>query len=135
YNRRGIGTGPFQLEEWNRGVSLTLVKNQQYWDPERPKLDKLTFLPVPDPFVKLEKLKNGELDFIDGVGFRDLADAEADPNLTVVSAPGDNWDYISFNLRLPDDHPLKKPEVRQAIGYALNRQEIVDLVYYGYAVP
>lgn len=135
YNRRGIGTGPFELEEWRRGVSLSLIKNQNYWDPARPKLDRLEFLPVPDPFVKLEKLKNGELDFIDGIDFRDLAAASEEPGITVVNAPGDNWDFVAFNLRGPEDSPLLKKEVRQAIGYAINRQELVDLVYYGYATP
>jgi peptide/nickel transport system substrate-binding protein len=133
YNRRGIGTGPFRLENWDPGVSVELVKNEEYWDPERPKLDRITFLPVADPFVKLERVIAEELDFIDLIDFRDIARAEQQPNLTVVSEPADNWEYIVFNLRLPDDHPVRSQQVRQAIGYAISREEIRDLVYHGHA--
>lgn len=135
YLARGIGTGPFRLEEWNRGVSISLVRFEDYWDPERPKLDRLTFLPVADPFVKLERLRAGELDLIDAINFLDLPQLEESPELKLLTPPGDAWDYICFNLRLPEDHPLRSTEVRQAVGYAVNRNEIAELVYHGYAQP
>jgi peptide/nickel transport system substrate-binding protein len=132
YGRSPIGTGAFEFKEWLSGDHITLVKNQNYWVPDRPFLEELTYRPITDAFVKTTALKQGEIDFIDLPDYKDVADLQADPNLQVDILPGNNWDYIAFNL-FRDDLPTSIKEVRQAIGYAVDRQAIVDAVYYGYA--
>lgn len=132
FGRNPIGTGPFEFKEWLSGDHITLVKNQNYWKPDRPFLEELTYRPISDAFVKTTALKQGEIDFIDLPDYKDVADLQNDPNIQVDIIPGNNWDYITFNLTR-DDLPTSKKEVRQAIGYAIDRQAIVEAVYYGHA--
>jgi peptide/nickel transport system substrate-binding protein len=89
---------------------------------------------VPDTNIKKLQLLNGELDFIDQPDFKDIPELEANPNITVATSPGWSWNAIVFNMDLPDDHPLKKKEVRQAIAHAIDREVIANNVYFGNSV-
>jgi peptide/nickel transport system substrate-binding protein len=135
FGRNPIGSGPFELVEWKPGVHIKLKKFDGFRDPTYPKVERLTFQFVSDSFVKVEKLRKGELDWIDAPAFGELPALQKDPNITVLSPTTDEWDYISFNGDLPDSHPLKHPKVREAIGYAIDRNSIVKNVYYGNAAP
>ena len=112
-------------------MHIKLKKFDGFRDPTYPKVERLTFQFVSDSFVKVEKLRKGELDWIDAPAFGELPALQKDPNITVLSPTTDEWDYISFNGDLPDSHPLKHPKVREAIGYAIDRNSIVKNVYYG----
>ena len=133
FGRNPIGSGPYEFVEWKAGVHIKLKKFDGYWNPDHPKVDRLTIQFVSDSFVKVEKLRKGELDWIDAPDFSELPALQEDPNITVLSPTTDEWDYIAFNGDLPDDHPLKHPKVREAIGYAIDRNSIVKNVYYGNA--
>jgi|GEM_PF-930931 peptide/nickel transport system substrate-binding protein len=133
FNRNPIGNGPFELEEWKPGVHIKLKKFEGYWNPLLPKLERIKFLFIPDNFVKVEKLRKGELDFIDSPGYSELPALLDEPTINVVNPVGDEWDYIACNLTLPKEHPLQHPEVREAIAYGINRDSIVQDVYYGNA--
>ena len=61
YNQSPIGTGPFKIEKWDKGQSITLVKNEDYFEKE-PGLDKVVFKIVVDAKAKAMQLKSGELD-------------------------------------------------------------------------
>lgn len=135
FGRNPIGSGPYELVEWKPGVHIKLKKFEGYWNPNFPKVDRLTFQFVSDSFVKVEKLRKGELDWIDAPNFNELPALQKDPNITVLSPTTDEWDYIAFNGDLPDNHPLKHPKVREAIAYAIDRNSIVKNVYYGNATP
>ncbi len=125
-----IGTGPFELDSWTPGGEVVLKRNENYHTPGVPKLDKLVFQGIEDVVVRLEKIRNGEIDFTVGLNKKDMSAVREDPNLQVLDAGGWNWDYITFNLNLPD-RPWLNTKVRQAIGYAVDRTVIVDSVYYG----
>jgi len=131
-SRSPVGVGPFELEEWVPGDHITLKKNQAYWDEGYPLVDRVIFRFIPDPTVREELLRAGDVDIIDHPDFKDVKNLEADPNIVVQSIPGWNWDYITFaNM----DGPFGDKRVRQAVSYALDREEIADAVYYGQATP
>ncbi len=134
FGREAPGAGPFELEEWKPGVHIKLKKFNDYWNPQLPKVERLTFLFVPDQLVKVEKLRKGELDFIDAPSYGELPALEKNPNFTVTNQLADEWDYICFNLTLPESHPVQQPKVREAIAYALNRNSIVKDVYRDHAI-
>lgn len=134
YNRSPIGTGPFMVESWTSGSEIVLVRNPDYWKPDLPKLERITFRPVVDTVVKKNLLTTGEIDFADALDRKDVASLREDPNLEVSSVPGWNWDYITFNLTNPD-LPIASKQVRQAISYAIDRQSVVENVYYNEAIP
>lgn len=135
FTRNPIGSGPFELEEWRPGVHIKLRRFKKYWRPDLPKVERLHITFVPDSFVKVEKLRKGELDWIDSPSYSDLPALQKTPGLKLVNPVGDEWDYMAVNLTLPKDHPLQHPKVREAIAYAINRNAIVKNVYFGNAKP
>lgn len=130
FNRNPIGAGPFELVEWVPGNHVTLKRFDGYWDKGKPYVDKLVFKTVPSAYTAQVMLRAKELDFLPSPDFKDLARLKEIKHLEVQSVSGANWDYITFDAKKP---PFDKKEVRQAIAYAIDRQAIVDSVYYGLA--
>ena len=62
-----VGTGPFKFVEWKRNDSITIEKNEDYWEEGLPKLDKVVFRAIPDNSARLNALNAGEIDLADGV--------------------------------------------------------------------
>ncbi|WP_018884677.1 ABC transporter substrate-binding protein [Paenibacillus massiliensis] len=118
-----IGTGPFKFKEYTPGVKLILERNEQYFG-QIPSVDRLVFSIMPDPNTMVQAFYNGELDIFG-----------TDPPITEVTRMEERGDinitkkvfpsryYLVFNTAKP---PFDQPEVRQAIAYALNNEEIVN---------
>ena len=132
YRRNPIGTGPFEFEEWVSGDHITIKKFKDYWDKGYPLLDKVIWTFVPDATVKQNLLRTGAVHLIDRPEYKDLARLKQDPVLTVQQVPGWNWDYFTFGHL---EKPFDKKAFRQAIAYAIDRQQIADAVYFGAAYP
>lgn len=125
------GTGPFQLDEWDLGQSITLVPNpNSYLDP-KPSLEKVTYiLAGGSAFTMYE---NDEVD-ITGVGVNNIEsvrDPNNDLNAEYHTGPSLNVYYIGFNVNEP---PFDDPDVRRAMNMAIDKeflateflQELVD---------
>lgn len=125
-----IGTGPFKYESWSKNESLTLVKNDDYWVPDLPKLGKIVFKVIPDNSARLTALKNGELDFIDGINPSDIESIKSNDKLTFHSRPAGNVGFVSINTHKP---PFDNLKVRQAVNYAIDKHGIADAFYGGQA--
>jgi peptide/nickel transport system substrate-binding protein len=131
-NPVGAGTGPFKFVEYMKDDHITLARNETYWGKDSaggalPYLDKLTIRPIPDETQRLNSLKTGEIDFSDGVPFKDVATIKTDPSLVYSSIPA-----LSFNgfwLNASQD-PFKDVRVRQALAWSIDRQQIIDTVYF-----
>ncbi|MBO8164135.1 MAG: ABC transporter substrate-binding protein [Brevibacillus sp.] len=127
-----VGTGPFKFESWNRNDSITLVKNTEYWDSGYPKLDKVVFKVIPENASRLTALVNGEIDLMDGLNPEDVPNVESNPDLQLYKRPPMNVGYLAFNT---EKKPFDNPKVRQAIGHAINKQELIDAFYAGLGIP
>ena len=128
-----IGSGPFELDSWVPGGDLVLKKFEDYHDVDNIHLEKIIFTPVEDTVVRLEKLRAGEIDYTVGLSNKDMPEIDADPNLKVIWGVAHAYDAISFNFD-QTDKPWADVRVRQAIAFAVDREQIVDVVYYGGAV-
>lgn len=131
-SRDPVGTGPFYVDRWTAGDRIILKKFDKYWRQGRPHLDQIVWRIVPDPIVRENLLKTGEVDFVDVPEFKDLDELKKDPKLTIDNVAGWNWDYMTFDMAKT---PFNKQEVRQAISYALDRRALSDAVYYGWGTP
>lgn len=120
-----VGTGPFKLASWTKDDSIVLDANKDYWG-EGPYLDRLILRVIPDATARYLALKNGEVDVIDFPSAEDLELMAADANIELIQQPGLNVGYIAMNN---DKEPFDDKRVRQAMNYAINRQEIIDAVY------
>ena len=127
--RQPIGSGPFILSDWVSGDHLELVANENYFD-EKPFLKKVIYKVVSDKSTAVMALESGELDLYDDVDVNDIAMIKANPDLQFQSTPKAGVLTMCINNEV---EPLNDIRVRQAIAYALNRDDIVTGVYQGYS--
>lgn len=123
-----IGTGPYTLKEWKSGESLTFVRNPNYFMEGLPYLDQITIKVGVSPDVALLSLEKGDIDLMgDPPPGADWARISADPAWKdrLEKQPQVSTIYIAINTTAK---PFDKPEVRQALNYAINKQRIVQLL-------
>ena len=131
-----VGTGPFVMTEKNPGVSVKFARNDNYWQPEKPYLDGFEFHAIVDMMTQNAALLSSgsdRVDVLNGGSGEQMALLGADPDLTVWTFPnGVTSLYPSSNV---EDSPFSKQEVREAVSYALNRQEFSDAKGFGFLGP
>ncbi|MFC4076119.1 ABC transporter substrate-binding protein [Salinithrix halophila] len=132
-NKNPVGTGPFKLEKWKKNDTITLTKNEDYWQKGLPKLDKVIFKSMPDNSARFTALQSGEIDIMDGLNPDDAKTVKRNDKLVLHEQQGMNVGYLAFNVS--KDTPLKKKKVRQALNHAVNKKAIIKSVYAGLAVP
>jgi peptide/nickel transport system substrate-binding protein len=127
-----VGTGPFKFVEWVSGDHITLERFEDYWEEGKPYLDQVIYRPVPEDATKLVELQTGGLNFISNVPYKDVAELENNPDITVYRTLGVVRDHLGFNVTQP---PFDNPKVRQAMGYLIDREAIAEAILEGYALP
>lgn len=128
---RPIGTGPFRFKEWVRGSHIVMERNPDYFRKELPYLDRMIAKIVPDRSARLLALESGDVDYIQSYFLpkEEVARLAKLPTLQLgrdTDLPG-NF-YLFFNTR---NKPLDTPQVRHALAMALDRQLILDQVFFG----
>lgn len=124
------GSGPFALVRWDRNRALVLKKHDKYHADGLPKLDRVTYRPIPDETARTTALVNGEVDIVLDVPVQDIDMLTSSTNVAVESTQGTFWEYLGLNTNQP---PLNDPRVRQAIAWALDRSALNNAVKYGRA--
>lgn len=128
---RLVGTGPFQLESWERGRQITLVANRRFFRAG-PYLDRVVYLPR-SPAETPELLLSGKADCGNTRSvLQSLAQLARSPRLRVLTRPSDARYYFAFNLRRP---PFADRRVRQAVNQAIDREALLELALAGYGAP
>jgi peptide/nickel transport system substrate-binding protein len=123
-----IGTGPFRFVEWVKDDHVTLERWDKYFRPGRPYLDRVVFYAPADDTVRLTGLQTGRYNWIQTVPPQRIAELERLPR-EMKSSPGKP--YFPFFLMLNSSRPpLNDKRLRQAIAWAIDRTEIVKLVYF-----
>ena len=123
------GTGPYKYEEWVQGNHLDLAANEDYWDGA-PATPHIRIQYISESSSRLIAVQTGELDVCQDPPLSELANVSADSSLQLVTYPSATLDYLAFNV---NEAPMDNPDVRKAIAYAINRQDIVDGVFLGNA--
>jgi peptide/nickel transport system substrate-binding protein len=132
FARNPVGTGPFRFVEWVPGNRVVLEKFAGYWQPGKPLVGGMTFLDVPEPAVRLAKLRAGELDLIYDVGAKDVAALAGEPMFRIVESRGMRFDSIQLRV---DAAPFDNRALREAIAFAIDRNEIHRVIYHGTGQP
>src|SRR5699024_6241025 len=133
-NEAPIGTGPVMFEEWKRGSYIKLRKNPDYWKPGRPHLDELIFHVIPDSASRAVAYENGRIEALRG-GDVDNVDVNRLKARPGTAATTKGWEmyspyaYLIMNMRRP---PFDNLKVRRALMHALDRQMIVDNIFFGH---
>ncbi len=132
-----IGTGPFKFVSWERGSSVRLDRNDKYWKPGLPYLNRIVARFIPDAATRSAAMETGEAHFAaySAVNYADLARMKTNPILGLEMRGYEMTPALSV-LELNEKQPfLGKKEVRQAIAYAIDRNFILQNVMYGYGKP
>lgn len=123
-----FGTGPFQITEWNDGVSITLEKNENYWKDDLPYIDEITFEVIPDETTLLAALQQGSIQAA-YLGDGNLV-SQAEQGGFVAGDPAYTG-LLAIYIN-PESGPLSDLRVRRAVSLALDRQALVDTAMFGY---
>ena len=128
FGTKPVGAGAFMLKNWAHGDKIELVKNPNYWEASRVKLDKVEWIYVPDDNTRMLKLQAGETDATIFVPFNMVAQMKQDPNIDMHLDPSSREDFLILNEK---NKPLDDVRVRQAICMAIDREAIVKAVLFG----
>ncbi len=120
-----IGTGPYMLENWERGESITLARFDDYWG-DAPAMSSVVFRWNAEGAARYNELQAGTVDGIDNPSPDDYQAIRDDENLVLYDRPGTNVFYIGLNNWM---EPLDNKMVRQALAMAVDRQRLVDNFY------
>ncbi len=116
--------GPFTLGEYKANESITLVKNENYWNADKVKLDEIKITFISDPSSAMTAYRGGEIDVFKGVPSQEIATLQAeDPEFYILPFPG--VEYYVFNL---ERAPFDDVRVRQALNLAIDRTALVNNV-------
>ena len=144
FGENPIGTGPFIMTAWQRGVSMTLKRNPYHWKmgadgKPLPYLDELEFQILPDDATRLLKLKAGEVDGAELIPYARVKELQADINVRMELWPSTRVAYLTMYcgalLKDGRPNPLANPKVRQALNYAVNKDAVIQIVTQGLGTP
>jgi ABC-type transport system substrate-binding protein len=120
-----VGTGPFYLENWARGESLTFKAYDNYWG-EKPAYDTLVFRWATEGAQRLLELQSGTVDQITNLSPDDYDTVKEDSNLVFIPVANPNVLYLAMTNTFT---PFDNVDVRRAIAMGIDRQRIVDNFY------
>ncbi|MBI3978176.1 MAG: ABC transporter substrate-binding protein [Chloroflexi bacterium] len=128
FGRKPVGTGAYKLQEWKLGQIGVFVRNESYFKKGLPNIDRIEYHLGIDPQLALLKLERGEVDFLlDGVPMAEFASITTDPKWKpyLTSSEQYNVSGLYLNVTWP---PFDNIKVRTAVGLALDRKRIVQLL-------
>jgi peptide/nickel transport system substrate-binding protein len=137
-NDNPVGTGPFKFVEWKKGSELTIERNADFWG-KKPAASKVIYILYGNEDVMAQALKSGDIDIITELpptiwdGLKDSADVKA------VSLPSFSFHHIGINVsdnsKSLGNSLLKDKVIRQALSYALDRNQLVQVALAGHGKP
>ena len=128
YQRNPVGTGPFQFVEWVKDDHVTFRRFEAYREEDVPYLDEIRYRPIPDATVALTDLKTNNIDFFFGIDPKDVEDVKSTPNLQYLEGLGVGYQGLWINTA---QGPLATKALREAVGFAVDREALFAVAYYG----
>jgi peptide/nickel transport system substrate-binding protein len=128
-----IGTGPFKFVSWVRDVSIKLEKFDGYWQKGKPYLDGIEFDIIVDPMTREAAFKSENIYLNRDITARQAQTYKSDAKYVVnVQDIGGDYLMLAPSGGNPES-PLADVRLRKAVSYAINTQEIVDNLFFGFA--
>ena len=140
-----VGSGPFRLVEGTAGGSTYRFEaNPDYWQGA-PHIDEVVFRVYKSEDPAVQALIKGEVDFVEGIPPLQVEALQGEPGITAQNGDSPGFDEIAFNTGsvdletgepIGDPNPaLLDPKFRHALGYAIDRDVIIEKVYQGAGEP
>ena len=131
FNTKPIGTGPYKLEQLEHSKNIILSANDDYF-LGRPKIDKISFHVIADPMTRFLMLKSSSLDIgnIEPMQYERQLNGDFFKTYDIHEEISHSYTYLGFNLRR---EKFKDPNVRKALSLAIDREELVKILFFKHA--
>lgn len=137
-----VGTGPYQVAEWKTGEFARFTRNPSYWGSQGA-ADEIVIQFFKNNDTMVQALRAGEIDYARGVNADQLNQLKGQADIETVVGTSNGWTELGFNAygtgtgkTIPDGGPstqaLLDPAFRDAIGYAIDKQVLLDRVLGGF---
>jgi peptide/nickel transport system substrate-binding protein len=134
-----VGSGPYVATEWEAGQYIKMSRNDKYWGkPGAP--DEVIFQTFSGSDTMVAALKSGELDYVYNIQADQFDALAGEPNIQTVEGFSNGYTYLAFNTKGNTDgyngstSALTDPKFRDALGYAIDKDVLVDRVLNGHGV-
>ncbi len=127
-----VRTGPFVFVSWEPGVRAKLKRNPNYHKEGRPYFDEVEFLTIADVTARTNALTTGAVDWIGRADLKTLALLAKNPDVAIAEVTG--YGHYAFPMDVTVA-PFDNVDVRTALKWAVNRDEIASKVFLGHALP
>jgi peptide/nickel transport system substrate-binding protein len=127
-NGRAISGGPFIVSDYQRGQSLTMVRNPRWWG-KRPAVDRIVFRFITNTDSEIQAMRGGEVDAIYPQPQLQLSSLSRQSGLKVESNLGSNLEHLDFNTGPRGFSLARAPWFRQALAYAIDREAVVRQLF------
>lgn len=128
-SQKPVSTGPYMLDEWKKGESVSFKKNPYYWQSGKPKTDEIKFTVVPDDNSRQMQLQSGAIDIDAMTPCNLMKTAAANSKVDAKTYPSTMVYYVTMNTTKDS---LKDAKVRQALEYATDKEALSKTVTYGF---
>jgi len=128
FNLEPVGSGPFRLKQWQKGIAATLEVNDAYWRG-KPPFRTVVFRVVPDVATRVADLQTGKADIVRGLSPDEALTVKKDAKLQVLAVPTERIGYMFLNTQAG---PTQDVRVRRAVAHAIDRTAIIEALLQGY---
>ncbi|MEL6282464.1 MAG: ABC transporter substrate-binding protein [Pseudomonadota bacterium] len=125
----GVGCGPYKIEEFEAGVRARYTRNENDWDSGRGFFEEIEVLSVVDANARTTALVSGDVNMVDRIDLKTVGLLARNPAIKIHSVAGNQ--HYTFAMST-NKEPFTDANVRRALKYAINRQELVDKILFGY---
>jgi peptide/nickel transport system substrate-binding protein len=129
---KGVATGPYMIDDLQPGVSLKMKKNPNYHKPGKPYFDAVEFINIIDVAARTNALMTGEIDYMVDADIKTLALLGRNPEVEISKVAGLRHFTFSMNTEVA---PFNDANVRLALKYAIDRDDVVAKAFLGNAKP
>jgi peptide/nickel transport system substrate-binding protein len=127
-----VRTGPFSFVSWEPGVRAKLKRFANYHEEGRPYFDDIEFLSITDVTARINALTTGEVHWISRPDLKTLNLLKRNPDLYITEVTGYGHYTFPMDVTVP---PFDNNDVRTALKWAIDREEIAKKVFLGHCVP
>ena len=130
FNQHPVGTGPYTIDGFEVSQDIVLKANDHYFR-HRPHIDRIVYHFMPDPGTQFLMLKSHKLDVgsLTPLQYERQIDDDFHRYYRIYEKISQSYTYLGFNLKNPK---FQDPRVREALSLAINRQELVDILFFGH---
>ncbi len=130
FNTKPVGTGPYWLSKLEFSKNIELEANEDYFE-HRPRIDRIIYHVIPDANTRFLMLKTQKVDIgeLEAMQIERQVEKPFFDNYRVIEEIAHAYTYLGFNLRR---EKFQDPRVREALSLAINRQELVDILFMGH---